>query len=128
MHDNISYYGVPFVSKLRFLVIFMKPASIVKNIDRSLLNIDRYLLNTDRYLLNIYRPLLNIDRHLLNIDRPLPNIDRSLLNIDRHLLNIDRPLLNIDRYLAKDAFFINITEKNRSFDTNGTIHISERVD
>ena len=33
-------YGVLFVSKLRFFVIFMKPASIVENIDQPLLNID----------------------------------------------------------------------------------------
>ena len=56
-------YGVPFVSKLRFLVMRdLYP--------RPLLNFDPFLLNIDRSLLEmaIHRPLLNIDRSLLNID------------------------------------------------------------
>ena len=142
-----SSYGVPFVSKLRFLVMFIKPASFTKprsifskhrsismEMHRPLLNIDRSLVNIDRSLLEmaIHRPLLNIDRCLAK-HRSLLNIDRSLLNIDRCLakyrsmfskgrcisIEIDRCLLKIDRGLVKVAGLINIT-KNRSFDTNGT--------
>ena len=55
---HVSKYGVPFVSKLRFLVIFMKPTSVAKH---------QVIFTKHRSLVSINRSLLNIDRSLLEM-------------------------------------------------------------
>ena len=145
-NDN-RRYGVPFVSKLRFLVMFIKPATFTKprsifSKHRSIsMEMHRPLLNIDRYLAK-HRSMFSKDRSMFSKDRCLAkhrsmfskgrwiaisSRDRSMFTKDRSMfskgrcisIEIDRCLLKIDRGLVKDAGLINIT-KNRSFDTNGT--------
>ena len=97
-------YGVPFMSKLRFLAMFIKPSTFV-NLDRSSVKIDLSLLE-----MAIHWCLLNIDRCFLDLC-----YKNRWIGIDRSMFN----LVKIDRGLVKVAGLINIA-KNRGFDTNGT--------
>ena len=113
-------YGVPFVSKLRFLAMFIQTRDIywtsiyltsisTKNGNPSTFAKHRSIFTKHR-LLNIDRCLAKIDRSLLNIrsifvkHRSIFSKHRSiyrLLNIDRCLAKIDGLpfLVEIDRYL-----------------------------